>query len=268
METLVNLWNNESVKRIVISVGVVILVIVVWIAVRKITRAINGRRGEEARKDASTIKLVIYDTIKVLIFFLLILVILQINGVNVTSLVAGLGVASAIVGLALQDFMKDIIMGVHILLDNFFQIGDLVQYMDEEGIVEEFNLRTTKIRSLADGDLVIICNRDINKLARTSPEIYVRVPLPYELPVGQAHEIMEEIAGAIEKEEEITVCSFLGTAELGAHSVAYLLKVVIEEPAAKLRTRRRALRVVQEVLLEKKIEIPYEQLDVHLTNGK
>ena len=265
METILELWKNDIVRRIVISIAVVVIALIIWLIARHIRRSYAKKKGIDPSFNATTsMQAVIYDTIKVAIFGILILTILQINGVNVTSLVAGVGVVSAVIGLALQDFLKDIIMGVHVLMDKFYELGDLVQYMDEEGIVEDFNLRTTKIRSIMDGDLIVICNRNIDKIIRSGQEVYIRVPLPYELPVGRAHEIMADIAKKVSEKDEITAGTFLGTTEFNTSSISYLLKLEIEKPEAKLRTRRAALKVVQEVLEKEKIAIPFEQLDVRV----
>ncbi|MBR6229893.1 MAG: mechanosensitive ion channel family protein [Eubacterium sp.] len=265
MEKIFELWEIDAVKRVVISIVVILIVVIIWLIARHIRRTYAKKKGIDGKFNATTsMQAVIYDTIKVAVFAILILTILQINGVNVTSLIAGVGVVSAVIGLALQDFLKDIIMGVHVLTDKFYELGDLVQYMDEEGIVEDFNLRTTKIRSIMDGDLIVICNRNIDKITRSGQEVYIRVPLPYELPVGRAHEIMADIAKEIAEKDEITACSFLGTTEFNASSASYLLKLEIETPEAKLRTRRAGLKVVQEVLEQEKIAIPFDQVDVHM----
>ncbi len=134
MDVLLGWWNIPVVRRTVISILAVVVAWLLYLLVRKIHRKKNLKRaaaGDE-RAQVTSVQAVIYDTIKVSIFAILILTILQVNGVNVTSLVAGLGVASAVIGLALQDFLKDIIMGVHIMMDDFYQIGDLVQIGEEE----------------------------------------------------------------------------------------------------------------------------------------
>lgn len=88
----------------------------------------------------------LYDVIKYAILLGAALTVLQIYHINVTSLVAGLGLASAIVGLALQDVLKDSIMGVHLLSDYFFEVGDVVRYGDYEGVVISFYGKTPIIR--------------------------------------------------------------------------------------------------------------------------
>ena len=76
---------------------------------------------------------------------LILFIILQINGVNVSSIIAGVGVVSVIIGLALQDALKDIIMGVNVLVDDYFSLGDIVKLDDIEGKVVEIGIKNIKI---------------------------------------------------------------------------------------------------------------------------
>ena len=265
METISELWKIAAVRQAVISILVVLITVIFWIIIRAISRSYQKKKSvDEKTRAASSLRSVIYDAIKVSVFVLLVLTILQINGINVTSLIAGVGVASAVVGLALQDFFKDIIMGVHILMDDFFFFLDLVKYGEEEGLVESFNLRTTKIRSIRTGDIITLCNRNISEIAKSSAEVYIHQPLPYELSVGKANELMERIAEKVKECEGITECTSLGSNSFDASSVDYLLKVVCEKPEIKLGCRRRALLVIKQTLEEERIDIPFEQLDVHM----
>lgn len=83
----------------------------------------------------------INNVIKYIFFTMLGLLILQINGINVSSLITGVGIASAIVGLAFQDLLKDVIMGMNILSENFFMVGDIIKYGDIEGKVLSIGLK-------------------------------------------------------------------------------------------------------------------------------
>ena len=77
---------------------------------------------------------------------------MQIYGVNVNSLVAGLGLVSVVVGLAIQDPLKDIITGVNIITDDYFSLGDVIKVDDVEGKVVQLGVRTTKIKDIANGN--------------------------------------------------------------------------------------------------------------------
>ncbi|MBO4396718.1 MAG: mechanosensitive ion channel family protein [Eubacterium sp.] len=263
MEWYEELWSNTWVQRLVVSALVILVAVVIWLIIRRAHRAYKKSKGN-GMGSASSVASVVFDTIKVTVFLLVVLVILQINGVNVTSLVAGLGIAGGIIGLALQDFFKDIIMGIHVLMDDFFQIGDTVQINDDEGIVVSFNLRTTKIRSLADGDIITICNRNIDRITKSSTEIYVRIPLPYELPVGRSTEVMNRICERAVENEHIEECRYLGNTELDSSSVLQLIRADLDDVVNKLSARRYVLTAAREVLETEGISVPYEQLDVHM----
>lgn len=259
-------WRIPVVQRTVVSLLVILGALLLYVIIRKIHKAYRKRRGTDDREQrVSSVRAVIYDTIKVSIFAILILTILQINGVNVTSLVAGLGVASAVIGLALQDFLKDIIMGIHIMMDDFYQIGDLVQFgEDEEGIIEDFNLRTTKIRSIKDSDLITVCNRNIDRIVKSGTEVYIHQPMPYDVPSERAEEVMSRIAEQASEIDGIVAGTFLGLNAFNSSSIDYLLKIEIEKPELKLRTRRDVLAMIRRVYEAEGITVPYEQLDVHM----
>ena len=265
MELIKEWWKIAVVRHVVISLIVILAAVILYLIIKKIWREFRKRGIKDGTtRVQNTMHYVVYDTIKVGVFLFLVLAILQINGVNVTSLIAGVGVASAVIGLALQDFLKDIIMGVHILMDDFFQIGDLVQFAEDEGIVEDFNLRTTKVRSIRTGDLYTVCNRNIDHMIRSGKEIYIHALLPYDTPAGRAVEVMHIITERISKNEGVESCDFLGLSELGSSGVDYLIRLFLEDPRKKLGIRRDALAVIRDVLAEENIVIPYNQLDVHM----
>ncbi len=266
MEKLLDIWKTVEARQAIISIVIVLIILIIWKIIKKIIRVYNKKKSANLPdfSASSSIQSVIYDTIKVGIVAIIILVILQINGINVTSLLAGLGVASAVIGLALQDFFKDIIMGVHVLMDDFYKLGDMVQFGDDEGTVISFNLRTTKIRSLSDGDIITICNRNIDRIVKSSSEVYIRIPLPYDVPVGRSAELMEKICEAAGKCEHIEECRFLGTTEYSASAVQHLVRIDIESPEWKLATRRSVLLAAREVLEAENVSIPFDQLDVHM----
>ena len=101
----------------IVSIALVIAAVVVWQLVRvmyKRQTAAGKAKGEKA-----TLMRVLFGVLRFLIVAGTLLMVLQINGVNVTSGVAGLGLLSAIVGLAKQEILKDVIMGIHIMTDQF-----------------------------------------------------------------------------------------------------------------------------------------------------
>jgi small-conductance mechanosensitive channel len=88
-----------------------------------------------------------------------ILALSQVN-FDVTSFIAGLGVAGFTIGFALQDIAKNFISGLFLLYRQPFKIGEYVAIADHEGTVREINMRDTVIET-RDGELIIIPNKDV-----------------------------------------------------------------------------------------------------------
>ncbi len=107
---------------------------------------------------------------------------MQLLGFNVSSLIAGLGVVSVIAGLALQDALKDIIMGFNIIVDNYFSVGDIIKIGDVEGKVIELGVKSTKLKDVNNDNIFVIANRNISQSLRLSDQLVVDVPVSYDEP--------------------------------------------------------------------------------------
>ncbi|MGZ3773128.1 MAG: mechanosensitive ion channel family protein [Pseudobdellovibrionaceae bacterium] len=94
-------------------------------------------------------------TLKVLILVLGILFVIQSFGLNVMSLLAGLGLGGLALALAAQDTAANLFGSVTILVDHPFKIGDWVKIKDIEGTVEEIGFRSTRIRTFYNSMITI-----------------------------------------------------------------------------------------------------------------
>ena len=204
----------------------------------------------------------INNVIKYIFFTMLGLLILQINGINVSSLITGVGIASAIVGLAFQDLLKDVIMGMNILSENFFMVGDIIKYGDIEGKVLSIGLRNTKIKNIYTDDIFFITNRNIDKITNVSGSLYISIPAPYEESLEKIEGILEEVCNEVKKSEFVKECKYLGVGAFESSSIVYKLKVECEAER-KLAVNRIVLRCVKSLFDENGVEIPYQQVDVH-----
>ena len=95
--------------------------------------------------------------VTVTLFAVAIVLILSNLGVNVTGLVAGLGVGGIAIGLAAQGIFRDLFAALSILFDRPFRVTDLIKFGDVTGRVEAIGLKTTRVRSV-DGEEVIMSN--------------------------------------------------------------------------------------------------------------
>lgn len=98
---------------------------------------------------------VITVLVNVVVWLLAGILILDNLGVNVTALVAGLGVGGIAIGLAAQGIFSDLFAALAILFDRPFRVGDAISYGTSTGTVEKIGLKTTRIRSLSGEQLVM-----------------------------------------------------------------------------------------------------------------
>ncbi|MCR4672265.1 MAG: mechanosensitive ion channel family protein [Lachnospiraceae bacterium] len=259
----------EALKRI-FSVNVVSTIIVIVVAIllyKLIKKYILGTYIELSAKFTKNARTGAYAAVadhflRYLITIIAFLVILEINNINVRSLLAGIGIASVVIGLAVQDALKDIIRGTTILSDEYFKVGDVVQYGDIEGVVLVFGPRSTKIRDLRTDSVVSVANRNIEQIAVLKGIFFLEVPLPYELDLESSEKAMREIAERASALEGVKSCEYVGINAIADSSINYYLKTVCD-PQQKFQIRRNALVTVVKTLEELGISIPYSQIDVH-----
>ncbi len=94
------------------------------------------------------------------LFSLALVLVLGNLGVNVTGLVAGLGVGGIAIGLAAQGVFKDLFAAIAIIFDHPFRKGDSIKWNNISGTVERIGLKTTRIRAVT-GEQVIVGNSDL-----------------------------------------------------------------------------------------------------------
>lgn len=196
------------------------------------------------------------------IVIIIILIVLQLFGINVSSMLAGVGIASIIIGFALQDAMKDIFRGLEIVSDNYYDIGDIIKYDDNFGQVLSINLRTTKIQDINSMNIVSIANRNIDKVEISTGYIYLNVPFPLRIKPTAAQVIMAEIVGSISKLPNVTSVVNQGVTDITNSSLDYQLQITCD-PMNQLQVRRDCLGVIVETFANRKILLPYTQLDIH-----
>ena len=254
--------DNEWLVRIIYSVLTIIISAIIYkVFMGIISKSFNKSKLKNNKKATTYIKLA-KNIVRYVAIFLVIMIILKIYGVNITSMLAGIGIISVIIGLAIQDFLKDIIRGTSIISDDYFSVGDIIKYKDIEGKVLELGLKTTKIEDIATGNIYSIANRNIEEVAIISNLLYVRVPLPYELKLKEQKKAVSDVIELIKKDELVEDVQNLGLVDLADSKIEYLLKITAN-PKDKYQVKRNANECIIEAFEKSNIEVPYNQLDIH-----
>ena len=143
---------------------------------------------------------------RMVIWSIIILMALDNFGVNITALVAGLGIGSLAVGLALKDVFQDILSYIAILVDKPFAYGDYVVVGDYSGTVEHIGIKTTRVRS-PTGELIVFGNSDLlssrlrNYKSLNERRVQFSLGVTYDTPYEKLAAIPGKLQEIIEAEE-------------------------------------------------------------------
>lgn len=256
MGDLINKMINST------FINSVIVIIVSFIIYKTIVFIfMKGSKNLRSNRGRTYLKM-IKSIFRYVILLLTVFVILQINGINVSSMLAGVGILSLIIGFAIQDVLKDIIKGFDIISDKYFQVGDIIKYGDIEGKVLAIGLKTTKIEDVRSFNTISIANRNIEQVEVVSNSVDVFVPMPYEISLEKAEKAMGDIVKKVRELENVEDCNYRGVSELADSSVKYLLNTRCN-PLLKVQMKRNVLKCVLQGLAENDIQVPYNQIDVH-----
>jgi small-conductance mechanosensitive channel len=167
----------QNIRHIVQSVTVITLLLQVglWlgIALHVSVDRYHQRKMVEDPSEVTTLSLLKFFG-RIIIWSLVVLLILDNVGVNITTLIAGLGVGGIAVALALQTVLGDLFASLSIVLDKPFEVGDFLIVGDLLGTVEYVGLKTTRLRSLS-GEQLVFSNSDLlNSRIRNFGRMYER----------------------------------------------------------------------------------------------
>ncbi len=154
-------FDTDRLFDVVIVFGVAVQLALWAIAALRFTieRHYRSEGGGESRSGAVGVLMFVGGMVIWAVFALLALDNL---GVNITALVAGLGVGGIAIALAVQTILGDLFASISIALEKSFVIGDALKLDDIEGTVEYIGIKSTRLRSVS-GEQVIIANADLLK---------------------------------------------------------------------------------------------------------
>ncbi len=248
---------------------IIIYAIIGFVGYTILKNIINKKGKRNSKKRQETIKKLITNIIKYAIIILVAIKILGILGVNVTSILAGIGIAGAIIGLALQDTMKDVLVGISIVLEDQFDIGDYVSINNFEGTVVDLGLKSTKIKSYQN-TVKTIANRTITEVtnySKANPNLIIDIPVPYEVD----NKLVDKILAKIIKRAEKELPTLKGEIELwglnnfSESHIDYRILVPVKVDA-QFAAKRQINRIIKEEYDKEQISVPYNIVEVR--NGK
>ena len=217
-------------------------------------------------KKKKTIISLIKNILKWLVYIFVILSILSVYGVDTTGIIASLGVAGLIIGLALQDIIADFVAGIFILFDDQYIIGDVVEINGFKGEVIGFGLMSTKIKN-ATGDVLIISNssfKEVKNFSRNNSNLIINLDVAYDTDIDKLEKVLEALREDVLKMENVKGdYKLLGINEFSSSSIKYLVSIECKANC-QYQIKRDYFKLVKNAFNKNKIEIPYNKLDVNV----
>jgi len=205
--------------------------------------------------------------ITVIIFVIAIAVILSYFEIDVTPLIAGVGLGALAIGLALQSTLSNFFAGVHLLSDKPIRVGDYIELdADNTGIVEDIGWRSTRIKTLTDNLLIIPNGKlaDSNIINYSMPRkdfsIWVPCGVAYESNLKKVEKVTLEVAKEIQLTADGAVKDFepvFRYREFGDSNINFIAVLGIAEPMKRFAVRNEFIKALKERFDKEGIEISW-----------
>ena len=178
-ELLNNIQNwivTELPGLIIVTIILFVTFKIVNFSLRKLKKTLVNRATKdsevdtiEATKRINTLTHIIHGLIRIILWSIFIMIILQKLGVNIAPILASAGIIGLAVGFGAQELVRDFISGFFIILENQIRTGDVAIINGTGGLVEQINLRTTTLRDFA-GVIHVFQNGKINNISNMTKD--------------------------------------------------------------------------------------------------
>ena len=272
-------WFKSSGIRVIVIIAIAVAgylicrPIIRSVIKRLVVHRMAGEDEVEIRQRANTLSSVLVKIVGVIILAVAVITILPEFGVNITSLIAAIGIGGLAIAFAAQNLIRDFISGFFILLEDQYGIGDVVSIAGIAGVVEDITLRRTILRDL-DANVHSVPNGKV-ELSTNMTKKFSRVNLNVSVGYGEnlkhvidiINKICQEMAEEPQwKDDFITTPSVLRVDKLGDSGID--IKILGDTKPAKQWAIMGELRLRLKNAFDREgIEIPWPHTKIYFGNA-
>ena len=237
--------------------------------IRKVV-ASNTHASDLAKtKRENTLTRIFTTTLKIVLWLVSTLMILQELGVGITPILVAAGVAGIALGFGGQYLIRDLISGLFIILENQYRIGDIVCFEDTCGLVEDITLRMTTLRNM-DGTVHHVPHGEVKKVSNLSKQfarVNLNIGVAYESDLEHVIKVVNEVGMELTADPEwaekiITAPQFLRVEDFADSAV--IVKILGDTKPLMQWEVTGELRKRLKIAFDKNgISLPYPQRVVH-----
>lgn len=267
-EALKNELSIKVLNSVLTVIPILIAIIVCLIMIKVIMKIV--RRTIEKSKLEKSLHTFVEKTIKVFLYFIVVLIIADMLSIPVTSLIATFSVVGLAFSLAIQDTLSNLASGVTILVTHPFKAGDYIDAAGTSGTVRDINFTHTVLRT-PDNKVIHVPNKQVvdaiivNYSEKTKRRVDITFNLSYDADAEKIKQIMHK---AIDDNQMVMHDQdiFVRATAYQANGVDYTLRVWTKNENY-WNVYFDLMDRLKKDFDDNKIEIPYNKLDVHIRNA-
>ena len=268
-ESIGNFFVDQA-KKIIASFVVLIIAILLVIIVRFITKRFI-KRQEGKRKHAVTLAKMLLSIFRYFVVIVAVIIVLGIWGINVIPVLVGAGIVTIAISFGAHKLIADLIGGVCIVFEDYYDVGDIVEINGFKGTVIEIGLKSTKLVNWKN-EVRMISNGDITAITNFSkyPSVgVVEVQVAYKEDINRIVGILEERLSSLKNTYgQILEGPNVVNGLIGLNDNGISIRITVKTESGKHYEVERAIKLlVKEIFEQEGIEIPFNQLVVHNENN-
>ncbi len=209
-------WQTDALSFLRHEMPRIVVVILVAIFLVKLLKIVTARLVAFSRHEAlpstmraqqlRTLASVINSVGTAVIFFIALMQVLPVIGINMGPLLASAGIAGLAIGFGAQTLVHDVINGFFILLENHYDLGDVVRIAGVSGTVERMTLRRTVLRDV-DGSVHTVPNSEIkiaSNLTRDWAQVTLHISVDYSEDSDRVVRLLKEIGQELRNDPQFS----------------------------------------------------------------
>ena len=245
----------------------IIAVIVSLIVIKLVMKIV--KKGIEKSKLEKGLHTFVEKTIAVILYFIAILIVADTLGIPINSLIAAFSVVGLAASLAIQDILSNLASGVLVLMIRPFKTGDYVDVSNVSGTVKEITFTHTVLNTI-DNKVIRVPNKDVvgATIVDYSENKYRRIFLTFDISYdAETKKVLKTLREAVNRTSHIVKDReiFIRVTAYKDSSIEYSVRVWVKNEHY-WDVYFDLLEIVKEELDKNEIQIPYNQLDVHVHN--
>ncbi len=273
VEAVVRWLMSSGLRVILIFVGAFVVVRLAGFFTRRVENAFEDNdpsTTSEREKQAATLGKVVRNIIRILVWGVAVMMVLKELGIDIGPILAGVGVLGLAVGFGAQSLVKDFLAGMFVLVENQYNVGDVIKAGGVSGLVEKITLRATTLRDL-EGSVHIIPNGAIDVVTnktRLWSRFVLDIGVAYKENVDEVMGVLKEIGDELAADPQFASLITAPLEVLGVEDFAdsaVVIKVMFTtQPLKQWTVGREFRRRVKNTFDAKGIEIPFPHTTIYL----